>query len=90
MHIVIEIPNEYCTDNIVNELDCLLTDYFGGTVCKIASLPKGHGDLIDKNKLSKKKQYLFQTDNRAFPKSEWFIKADDLFSAKTIVSAHNE
>lgn len=53
-------------------------------------LPKGHGDLIDKNKLSKKKQYLFKTDNGAFPKSEWFIKADDLFSAKAIVPADTE
>ena len=52
-------------------------------VSKVANgipLPKGHGDLIDKNKLSKKKQYLFKTDNGAFPKSEWFIKADDLFT----------
>lgn len=53
MHIVIEIPNEYCTDNIVNELDCLLTDYFGGTVCKIASLPKGLGRLGDLDALEK-------------------------------------
>lgn len=53
-------------------------------------IPEGHGDLIDKNKLSKKKQYLFQTDNGAFPKSEWFIKADDLFSAQTIIPAHKE
>ena len=53
-------------------------------------LPKGHGRLIDKNKLSKKKQYLFKTDNGAFPKSEWFIKADDLFSAPTIIPADTE
>ena len=46
MQIVIDIPSEYCTDNIVNELDCLLTDYFGGTICKTTPLPKGHRRLI--------------------------------------------
>ena len=49
MQIVIDIPNEYCTDNIANELDCLLTDYFGGTICKTTLLPKGHGKLFDVN-----------------------------------------
>jgi hypothetical protein len=40
--------------------------------------------LIDADKLNKKKKYLFQTESGAFPKSEWFIKADDLFSAPTV------
>lgn len=50
-------------------------------------LPKGHGRLIDADKLNRKKKYCFQTEHGAFPKSEWFIKADDLFSAKTIIEA---
>lgn len=40
--------------------------------------------LIDANKLNRKKKYLFETRGLTFPKSEWFIKADDLFSAPTI------
>ena len=50
-------------------------------------LPKGHGRLIDADKLNRKKKYCFQTERGAFPKSEWFIKADDLFSAPTIIEA---
>ena len=42
------------------------------------------GRLIDADKLNKKKKYLFQIKGGAFPKSEWFIKADDLFSAPTV------
>lgn len=48
-------------------------------------LPKEHGKLIDFNKLNRKKKYCFQTKSGAFPKSEWFIKADDLFSAPIII-----
>lgn len=40
--------------------------------------------LIDANKLNRKKKYLFETRGLPFPKSEWFIKADDLFSAPSI------
>lgn len=40
--------------------------------------------LVDADKLNKKKKYLFQTESGAFPKSEYFIKADDLFSAPTV------
>lgn len=40
--------------------------------------------LIDAKKLNRKKKYLFETRGLPFPKSEWFIKADDLFSAPTI------
>lgn len=40
--------------------------------------------LIDANKLNRKKKYLFETRGLPFPKSEWFIKADDLFNAPTI------
>ena len=53
MKIVIDIPNENYVDDIVDELDDFLTDYFCGTVCKIIPLPKGHGDLIDRNELLK-------------------------------------
>ena len=40
--------------------------------------------LIDADKLNKKKKYLFKTESGAFPKSDYFIKADDLFSAPTV------
>ena len=40
--------------------------------------------LIDADELNKKKKYSFQTVFGAFPKSEWFIKADDLFSAPKV------
>ena len=40
--------------------------------------------LIDANALNRKKKYSFQTVGGCFPKSEWFIKADDLFSAPTV------
>lgn len=39
---------------------------------------------IDADKLNKKKKYLFQTKGMPFPKSEYFIKLDDLFSAPTL------
>ena len=42
--------------------------------------------LIDANALNKKKKYCFQTVGGCFPKSEWFIKADDLFTAPTVDS----
>ena len=38
----------------------------------------------DGNALNRKKKYSFQTVGGCFPKSEWFIKADDLFSAPTV------
>lgn len=38
---------------------------------------------IDADKLNKKKKYQFQTEGLPFPKSEWFIKADDFFAAPT-------
>ncbi len=40
--------------------------------------------LVDADALNKKKKYCFQTVGGCFPKSEWFIKADDLFSAPTV------
>jgi len=40
--------------------------------------------LIDASALNKKKKYCFQTVGGCFPKSEWFIKADDLFAAPTV------
>ena len=36
---------------------------------------------INADKLNKKKQYSFQTQFGCFPKSEWFIKAEDFFAA---------
>lgn len=52
MKIVIDIPDEYYHDNIINEMDCLLSDYFNGTVCEITPLPKGHGRLIDADEIT--------------------------------------
>jgi hypothetical protein len=40
--------------------------------------------LIDADKLNQKKKYLFRVQGGAFPKSEYFIKADDLFAASTV------
>lgn len=53
----------------------------------ICSIPEGHGRLVDADALNRKKKYLIKTENGVFPKSEWFIKANDLFAAKTIVPA---
>lgn len=53
-------------------------------------LPKRHGRLIDADKLNRKKKYCFSTERGAFPKAEWFIKLDDLFSAPTIIEAYKE
>ena len=89
MQIVIDISEEMYED--LKHLNVHgFTTAVEEAVANGTPLPKGHGDLIDKNKLSKKKQYLFKTDNGAFPKSEWFIKADDLFSAPTIIPADTE
>lgn len=40
--------------------------------------------LIDADRLNKKKKFSFQTVGGCFPKSEWFLKVDDLLSAPTI------
>lgn len=40
--------------------------------------------LIDADRLNKKKKYCFDVEGLPFPKSEWFIKANDLFSAPTV------
>lgn len=48
------------------------------------------GRFVDADKLNKKKKYLFKTESGAFPKSEWFIKADDLFSAPTVEAIPKE
>lgn len=53
-------------------------------------LPDKHGDLIDRNKLLKKKKHLFQTESGCFPKSEWFIKLDDVFGADAVVMAERK
>lgn len=36
---------------------------------------------INADKLNKKRKYSFQTQGGCFPRSEWFIKADDFFAA---------
>ena len=46
--------------------------------------------LIDADKLIKKKQYSFETVSGEFPKSEWFIKVDEIFNAPTIERPHGE
>ena len=40
-------------------------------------------EYIDKDKLNKKKKYLFQTQGMPFPKSEYFIKVDDFMEVPT-------
>ena len=40
-------------------------------------------EYIDRDKLNKKKKYLFQTQGMPFPKSEYFIKVDDFMSMST-------
>lgn len=92
MQIVIDIPEEeydkfnksYLSYTDYTEYGRKLLNRFreGHTL-----LPKGHGQLIDADKLNQKKKYCFQTESGAFSKSEWFIKADDLFSAPTIIEA---
>lgn len=51
-------------------------------------LPKRHGRLIDADKLNRKKKYCFETVGGVFPKSEWFIRADDFFSAPSVIEAN--
>lgn len=58
----------------------------GWQISEAAPVPP-HGDLIDRQKLNKKRKYCFQTQGGAFPKSEWFIKAEDLFDAPTVIPA---
>lgn len=41
-------------------------------------------DLIDRQKLLKKKQYSFQTENGAFPRHDYFIKISDIRSMSTV------
>lgn len=53
----------------------------------ICALPENHGRLVDADALNRKRKHLIKTENGVFPKSEWFIKANDLFAAKTIVPA---
>ena len=95
MKIVIDIPEDVYTrlfDNGIQDNEIAVDD-----VCEMARalrlgtpLPKGHGRLIDADKLNRKKKYCFPTERGAFPKSEWFIKADDLFSAPTIIKAYKD
>lgn len=89
MQMVINIP-KYIYDTII-AYDGYVSDCdnekVGNAIKKGIILTKGHGRLIDAGKLNRKKKYCFQTEHGAFPKSEWFIKADDLFSASTIIEA---
>lgn len=52
-------------------------------------IPK-HGRLIDADKLNKKKKYSFTTKGGAFPQNEWFIKADELLFAPTVMEGEEE
>ena len=85
MEVLIKIPEKWLKDMKQEEfceVDALCQKILNGM-----PLPKGHGRLIDADKLNRKKKYCFPTKSGAFSKSEWFIKADDLFSASTIVEA---
>ena len=76
MKLLIDIPNADIpkTQDIVD----ISIHFIDGEVCECTYpfkvLPKGHGRLIDADKLNRKKKYCFQTESGAFPKSEWFIK----------------
>ena len=92
MQIVIDIPEELYnymqTEGGYDEhLDRRFDYQIRFAVKDGTPLPKKHGRLIDADKLNKKKKYTFQTQGGAFPKSEWFIKLDDLFNAPTIIEA---
>ena len=54
--------------------------------CPLVELPP-HGRLIDADKLNKKPKKCFRVQDGAFPKSEWFIRASDLFDAPTVIPA---
>lgn len=87
MQVVIEIPNKIYKKIVTkNALGCDTSD-IKNIIRNGTPLPKGHGGLIDFDKLNQKKKYCFEMKSGAFPKSEWFIKADDLFSAQTIIEA---
>lgn len=84
MRVVIDIPDkDYERIMASNEVE-----YYELKIAQGIPLPKGHGDLIDRDKLNKKKKYTFQTKGGAFPKSEWFFKMDDLYNADTVIKAY--
>lgn len=94
MQIVIDIPESFYHE--INELQSGVDLKAYQSIALIdcikdgTPLPKGHGRLIDADKLNRKKKYCFQTVRGAFPKSEWFINSNDLFSAQTIIEADKE
>lgn len=91
MKLIIDIPKEiYKASKIINVKYEDVVQIPLEVIANGTPLPKGHGRLIDADKLNRKKKYCFQTERGAFPKSEWFIKADDLFSAPTIIGVNKE
>jgi hypothetical protein len=87
MHIVIDIPDG-CYDELNNGQFPVQDAYrLVAWIKDGIPLPKRHGRLIDADKLNRKKKHYFQTERGAFSKSDWFIKADALFSAPTIIEA---
>ena len=46
--------------------------------------------LIDADVLNRKKKYSFQVIGGCFPKSEWFIKLEDLHRAPTMKSSGSD
>lgn len=91
MQIVIDIPNENYVDDIVDELDDFLTDYFWGTVCKIIPLPKGHGRLIDADRVIKKMEEREEKlkDDRSIWETAGVETALNMFG-ETIIEAESE
>jgi hypothetical protein len=87
-----EMPEEgsWATIRIYPDGTCAVPNWQGDCTlirgAQAVTVPP-HGDLIDRQKLNKKRKYCFQTQGGAFPKSEWFIKATDLFDAPTIIPA---
>ena len=89
MEVIINIPIESYERIMKGGLANADFAYMLASVKNGRPLSKKHGRLIDADKLNKKKKYTFQTESGVFPKSEWFIKADDLFNAPTVIEANN-
>ena len=93
MKIIVDIDDEVYNDVLHFAIPMLPDVYpfiLANAIANGAVLPEGHGDLIDRDKLNKKKKYTFQTKRGAFPKSEWFFKVDDLYNADAVIPADKE
>ena len=88
IELIIKMPEKVYKSIINGKNYISYQEYVEEAIKNGTPLPKGHGRLVDADKLNRKRKYCFQTECGAFPKSEWFIKADDLFSASTIIDKY--